>query len=199
MGLFIYFILEFPAILLNLKTGNILSEFHQYVLPVEAPELSAFCIELTGISQSIIDRDGITLPVALMLFDKWLKEMISQHSLVLPKTSTNAIQGNCALASWSDWDFGICLLGECERKNITRLLYFDQWIDMKHIYKTWYRYCPRNFTDALDHVGCSFQGRPHSGIDDAKNLAQLAHTMAIAGAPIAITRDLRPYLSFNYL
>ena len=42
---------EFPAILLNLQTGNIESEFHQYVLPEENPLLSDFCKQLTGITQ----------------------------------------------------------------------------------------------------------------------------------------------------
>ena len=42
-------IIEFPVILLCLQTGNILSEFHHYVLPTENPKLSPFCKNLTGI------------------------------------------------------------------------------------------------------------------------------------------------------
>lgn len=41
-------IIEFPAVLLNLRTGKIEDEFHQYVMPVENPKLSEFCINLTG-------------------------------------------------------------------------------------------------------------------------------------------------------
>lgn len=123
--------------------------------------------------------------------------MIVVHSLVPPKTSRSAMQGNCALATWSDWDLGVCLLKECERKRLKKNAYFDQWIDTKAIYKKWYKYSPKNFSDALSHVGCSFRGREHSGIDDSRNIAALAHHMAKEGAPIDITKDLKPFMVFN--
>lgn len=40
-----------------------------------------------------------------------------------------------AFVSWSDWDFGVCLTKECERKRIKRPQYFDQWIDLKATFK----------------------------------------------------------------
>jgi len=42
---------EFPAVLLDLCTGEIVSEFQQYVQPQENPRLCDFCRELTGITQ----------------------------------------------------------------------------------------------------------------------------------------------------
>ena len=42
---------EFPAVLLDLCTGEIAAEFQQYVQPQENPRLSDFCRELTGITQ----------------------------------------------------------------------------------------------------------------------------------------------------
>lgn len=198
--IFIYhnlFLTEFPAVLLNLKTGNILSEFHQYLLPVESARLSDFCTNLTGITQNKIDAEGIPLATCLMLFDKWLKEMITIHSLVLPKTNRTAMQGNCAFATWSDWDLGICLLKECARKRLKKNSYFDQWIDIKYVYKKWYKYSPKNFAEALQHVGSMFRGREHSGIDDSRNIASLAHLMGKEGAPIVITKDLKPFMVFN--
>lgn len=41
-------IIEFPAVLLNVKTGLIEDQFHHYVMPVENPILSEFCVKLTG-------------------------------------------------------------------------------------------------------------------------------------------------------
>lgn len=38
----------------------------------------------------------------------------------------------------------------------------------------------------------AFKGREHSGIDDARNIAQLACRLVHDGAPIAITTDLSP-------
>ena len=36
------------------------SEFHEYVMPVEHPKLSSFCTELTGIRQQQVD-DGLPI------------------------------------------------------------------------------------------------------------------------------------------
>lgn len=41
-------IIEFPAVLLNLATGVIEEQFHQFVMPTERPQLSDFCTNLTG-------------------------------------------------------------------------------------------------------------------------------------------------------
>ena len=42
-------IIEFPVVLISLRTGEVLSEFHHYCLPVENPRLSPFCRNLTGL------------------------------------------------------------------------------------------------------------------------------------------------------
>ena len=42
---------EFPAVLLDIHTGDVVDEFQQYVQPQHNPILSDFCKELTGISQ----------------------------------------------------------------------------------------------------------------------------------------------------
>lgn len=51
--LFWFYLVEFPAVLLNTCTGEVESEFHTYVQPQEHPTLSEFCTELTGITQVV--------------------------------------------------------------------------------------------------------------------------------------------------
>lgn len=41
-------IIEFPAVLMNLRTGVIEDQFQQYVMPIENPKLSSFCTKFTG-------------------------------------------------------------------------------------------------------------------------------------------------------
>lgn len=129
-----YFPKEFPAILINSGTGRIESEFHQYVTPVESPRLSDFCITFTGIQQETVDN-GVPLQTCTLLFAKWLQKCVVEYGLILPKMSAENTLGNTAFISWSDWDFGICLKRECERKRIKRPNYFDQWIDIKALYR----------------------------------------------------------------
>ena len=51
LDFYLYFAVEFPAVLLDLQTGKVVDEFQQYVLPRDNPKLSDFCKTLTGISQ----------------------------------------------------------------------------------------------------------------------------------------------------
>ncbi|KRF98169.1 uncharacterized protein Dwil_GK15944, isoform C [Drosophila willistoni] len=189
-------IIEFPAVLVNLKTGKVEAEFHKYIMPIESPRLSSYCTELTGIQQKTVDN-GIPLQTALMMFHEWLRKELRARNLVLPKMSKSNILGNCAFVTWTDWDFGICLAKECSRKRMRKAVYFNQWIDVRAIYREWYKYRPCNFSDALAHVGLAFEGRAHSGIDDAKNLGSLTCKMVRDGALFAITKDLTPYQQLN--
>lgn len=182
---------------MNVETGDILSEFHQYVVPTEEPQLSEFCTNFTGITQKTIETSGISIRSCLKLFDIWLDEMIEKHQLILPKTKSSNLRGNCAFASWSDWDFGVCLHGECERKRMKKPSYFDQWIDIKRTYKLCYLFNPKNFADALQHAKMTFEGREHSGIDDSRNIVRLACRMAANGIQYKITKDLKPHITLH--
>jgi len=172
---------EFPAVLVNLKTGKIEAEFHKYILPIESPRLSSYCTELTGIQQKTVDS-GVPLQTALMMFHEWLRKELRARNLTLPKMNKSNLLGNCAFVTWTDWDFGMCLAKECSRKRMRKAAYFNQWIDVRAVYREWYKYRPCNFTDALTHVGLAFEGRAHSGIDDAKNLGALMCKMVRDGA-----------------
>ncbi|KAH8232823.1 hypothetical protein KR026_000715, partial [Drosophila bipectinata] len=189
-------IIEFPAVLVNLKTGKIEAEFHKYIMPIESPRLSTYCTELTGIQQKTVDG-GVPLQTALMMFHEWLRKELRARNLTLPKMNKSNVLGNCAFVTWTDWDFGICLAKECTRKRMRKAAYFNQWIDVRAIYRSWYKYRPCNFTDALSHVGLAFEGRAHSGIDDAKNLGALMCKMVSDGVLFSITKDLTPYQQLN--
>lgn len=182
---------------MDVRTGNILSEFHQYVLPTEESQLSDFCTNFTGITQTTIEKCGVSIRACLRLFDIWLDEMIEKHQLIMPKTNASNLRGNCAFATWTDWDFGVCLRGECERKRLDKSSYFDRWIDIKHTYKLCYMDNPKNFADALQNAKLKFEGREHSGIDDARNIARLAHRISTNGIQYEVTKDLKPHISLH--
>lgn len=121
--------------------------------------------------------------------------MIATYKLELPKMKEND-QGNCALSTWTDWD-SVCLSKECARKKIQKPSYFAQWMDVRKIFMKRYLHKPVSFAMALKHVGLEFEGQPHSGLDDARNLARLVHKMRMDGAYFHITRDNNPYKKVN--
>ncbi|KAF9948375.1 hypothetical protein BGZ70_002239 [Mortierella alpina] len=71
-------VIEFPVVLLNGSSLEVVDEFHSYVRPTNRPILSDFCIELTGITQHTID-EAPTFTEVLSLFEDWL----TKHNIIL--------------------------------------------------------------------------------------------------------------------
>lgn len=157
-------IIEFPAVLINLESGQIEKEFHRYLRPVEITILSDYCKNLTGITQEIVD-EGELFPEVMEDFRLWVKETIKEKNLVLPKTRKSNPEGNCAFVTWGNWDFHIQLRNECNRKKVRRPSFFNQWIDLKEIYIELGTFKSQfTFGEALEQAGLPFLGRPHNGL-----------------------------------
>lgn len=70
--IFEYEIIEFPVLMINSVTLKVESEFHCYIKPTINPILSDFCMNLTGITQSVIDEQGITFEDAIQKLKEWM-------------------------------------------------------------------------------------------------------------------------------
>ncbi|KAL3876810.1 hypothetical protein ACJMK2_034604 [Sinanodonta woodiana] len=182
-------IIEFPAVLLNTETGEIEGEFHHYVQPQEDPILSEFCTELTGINQAQVD-DGIPLPICLRKFSHWLDKLQNEKDLRFNSSDPHKNKGT--FVTWSDWDLGVCLLYECKRKQILKPIQLNSWIDLRATYRKFYARKPNGLNGALEDLGITFQGREHSGLDDARNTAKLAWRMMCDGCVMKITKNIKP-------
>ena len=196
--------------------------FHFYVQPEEEPTLSAFCTRLTGIAQSTVD-DGLPLRAVLPRFNKWLRDAQAKHHLVFAhfstattttttiatatttttaKTSSSSSstsgetrrQSLCSVATWTDWDLGRMLRHECQRKGLRHPPELTAWVDLKLVYKDFYGRKPAGLNGALKDAGIAFQGREHSGIDDAVNTAKLAARMTADGCRIRQTKGLNGFV-----
>ncbi|KAF6736384.1 ERI1 exoribonuclease 2 [Oryzias melastigma] len=187
-------IIEFPAVLLNTSTGDIDSEFHTFVQPQEHPILSEFCTELTGITQVQVEA-GIPLQICLPRFNRWLQSLQLEMGFTFPNkqqtsSASSSAQKLCTFVTWSDWDLGVCLQYECKRKQLHKPDVLNNWIDLRSTYRMWYNRKPKGLNGALQDLGLLFNGREHSGLDDAKNTARLAAKMMRDGCVMKITRSL---------
>lgn len=186
-------IIEFPAVLLNTISGEIESEFHHYVQPQEQPVLSSFCTELTGIRQSQVD-EGIPISLCLKKFTHWLDRLCSQKGVVCHGSATdNGRTVNATFVTWSDWDLGVCLQNECKRKQLMKPVQLNTWIDLRATYRKFYDRKPNGLNGALQDLGIEFQGREHSGVDDARNTAKLAFRMIKDGCVMKTTRTVKTH------
>eukprot|EP00090_Calanus_glacialis_P006079 TRINITY_DN14772_c0_g1_i1.p1 TRINITY_DN14772_c0_g1~~TRINITY_DN14772_c0_g1_i1.p1 ORF type:complete len:303 (-),score=99.55 TRINITY_DN14772_c0_g1_i1:533-1441(-) len=182
-------IIEFPVVLLSLTTGKVVSEFHSYCLPVEHPKLSPFCTQLTGITQAMVEG-GVPLPTCLVLFRQWLESVCKELRMAVNGENMGKVEGELNQATcltWSDWDLSICLEYECKRKQIRKPVCLNSWIDIRGVYRSFYNRRPQGLNGALRELGLSFQGREHSGIEDARNTAMLVWKMVEGGCELEVT------------
>lgn len=177
-------------------SGEIESEFHEYVHPTEKTILSELCINSTGVSQGDVDRANI-LPKALKSFEFWLLEELTTRQLYLPKMFNQPV--NCALATWSNVELDYTLTCECKRKQYDRPPFLKQWIDLREIFVKTFRYPALDMNTALCHLGIPYEGDLKSSLSKCRNLANLAFKMSQRGSKIAITRDLVPHHRYSLM
>lgn len=151
-------IIEFPAVVMNSKTLEVEFEFHRYVRPTEHPRLTPFCTDLTGIQQSDVDSAD-ELHVVLDEFHEFLE--------------SNNIK-DFTVCTDGPWDFEDFLRPETRRKRIELPRWTKEWIDIRRKFQV--SFGLRKWigvSDMLKRFGLEFEGRPHSGIDDARNIARI--------------------------
>lgn len=79
-----------------------------------------------------------------------------------------------------DWDLNYMLPNQCITSQIKLPDYFRQWINVKKSYamSSGTGKFPRSLSGMLNDLGLVFDGRPHSGIDDVKNIVRIVQTLA---------------------
>ena len=168
---FLHEIIEFPAVLLDLRTGREVRHFHAFVRPTERPVLSDFCSQLTGISQKTVD-EAETLDRVLVKFGAWLDEFAGE---------------DYSLAADCQSDLRHFLLPECRRKKIRVRDAWRGWVDIgRHLMVLCDLRRPGNLQMKLARVGLTFEGTPHRGIDDARNIGRLALALQERGVVLKI-------------
>ncbi len=154
-------IIEFPILVIDVNTKKVLDKyFHYYVKPTQYPLLFDFCKELTGITQDQVDQ-GKNLTEVLELLDKFLLD-------------NDLLNKNFIFVTCGDWDLRSCLRSEAKFKNIEYKNYLKRWINLKKVFCDFIQEERRvDMVEMLKEFNIKLEGRHHSGIDDAKNLAKI--------------------------
>lgn len=143
-------IIEIGAVLVDPDTLAPQDEFQTFVRPVLHPTLTAFCTELTSITQDQVQHAPM-LRKALDALRRWLPQPVT-------------------LASWGAYDRNQ-FRRESQRKRIT-LPWDQQHLNVKEAFAK--RVGQRmGVGQALRRLGLRFEGTPHRGIDDARNIVRL--------------------------
>ena len=147
-------IIEMGSVLLASATGPVRKEFASFVRPIKATVLSAFCMGLTGIQQKEVDQ-------------------ADDFSIVLPRFLKWIGQEPYRLCSWSDFDL-YQMKTDCARHGLPFPASFSNHINLKREFARMEDIHPCGVKRAFALSGLHLEGRPHRGLDDAKNIATLA-------------------------
>ncbi|KAI9307347.1 ribonuclease H-like domain-containing protein [Cunninghamella echinulata] len=164
-------IIEFPIVLVEGESFNIVDEFRSYVKPSKNPILSDFCKELTGIDQATIDKS----PDFIEVLDSF-QEFMAKYSLFQEKSAVFVTDG--------PFDIRDFITKQCRHSRLKkRPSYFCKpWINIRKLYQDFYKYKKsKNIASMLADLNMTFEGHAHSGLDDARNLVYIARKMKSDG------------------
>ena len=148
-------IIEIGCVLTN-RLGTVLDTRSFIVRPERQPILSEFCIALTQITQAMVDNAPP------------LKEVIDQMNAWLEGTETIALW-----SSWGNYDLNH-LTAQCALDNADSQLLNLPHLNLKKLWRRTTRQRKKtSLAHALAYHELVFDGQPHRGVDDARNIARL--------------------------
>ena len=170
-------IIEWPTLLLNVATGQVEEdEFHYYILPDLRPQLSDFCTQLTGITQSMVDHPAISLKEVMYRHERWLAE----HNLVplYNRDGDDTNKKTFLYLTCGDWDLKTALPHQLAHHGTHVPRHFRHWINVKKSFQEQYQtQKAKGMTGMLAKLNLQLEGRHHSGIDDCRNIARICQVM----------------------
>jgi len=192
-------IVEFPAVLVSSvisedEEPHIVDVFQSYVRPVINPKLSEFCKTLTGIEQEVVDKADVFEDV-LKKFEAWMQK----HGLGTEKSYVLITDG--------PFDMGRFMYLQCQQSGIPFPEHATYWSNLRKVFVNFYKesfyahssnsnnnLSPKQLpglATMLDRLDMEFEGQPHCGLDDAKNIARIAIRLLKDKAVIRVNEKLQ--------
>lgn len=151
-------IIEFGCVVCT-SEGEIVKSFSQLAKPVERPELTPFCLQLTGITQDMVDQAP--------LYEEAVQRVNDQLA---------GFEWQCWV-SWGKYDCNH-LLAMQKRRGAAPDFLSAPHINLREAYQH-YKGSSRRASAhaALKHFELEWEGSQHRGEDDALNYARIVQKM----------------------
>ncbi len=178
-------IIEFPAVLIDARTGAIIAEWHSFVQMATHKKLSNFIKDLTHITDQQV-LAGRSWTATMTDFEKWCREMD-----LTPERTT--------VITCGDWDLKTMLPQQLERTKtkLSPFLHalFGAWTNIKVYYSKAMGVRAPGMDGMLKEFGIELTGHHHSGIDDSRNIAKICQQLVERGYDITQPTKIRekPY------
>nr|AKM76591.1 polynucleotidyl transferase ribonuclease H-like superfamily protein [Francoa sonchifolia] len=178
-------ILEFPVVLVNTKTMDVVDLFHRFVRPSEMSEQRIN--EYIDGKYGKLGVDGVWHDTAIPFtevieqFEAWL----SHHHLW--KREVGGPLDQAAFVTCGNWDLKTKVPQQCSVAKMKLPPYFVEWINLKDVYLNFYKRRATGMMTMMKELQIPSLGSHHLGIDDAKNIARVLQHMVADGALVQIT------------
>lgn len=157
--------IEIGAVAIDAASGEAIGSFQEYIRPVQHPKLTAFCTELTGITQATVEAAAF-FPHVFARFTAWIDGF-----------------EDAFLFAWGHYDKKQLII-DCRRHQIQYTLPAG-FLDFKGLFYKKQKLLKRSGLEAtLQQVGLRFEGRPHGALADARNTARLWRFVSEEGKKI---------------
>ena len=178
-------VIEFPSVLI--AAGSVISEFQLYVKPMLTPVLTKFCTELTGITNEVIQTQGVEFPEAFRRHREWLLRETGS-------TSDYDLENKVLFVTCGDWDLKSMLPKQQKASDLTPVSYLRVWCNVKVVSGFFWKFPrgkqPQGMTDMLTRLDLTLEGKHHSGIDDCRNIAKIVLKLISQGCHFQATARL---------
>jgi len=153
-------IIEIGAVLQDTQSFGIQSEFQTFVRPVRHPQLTPFCMQLTSITQAQVDA-APPFPEALAALVQWLAQFPDPLFCSWGNYDRNQFQQDCRY-------HGVPYPFSSGHLNLKAE--FARTLGLKR---------ELGIDAALRQLGLQFEGTPHRGIDDVRNIARIIRRVCL--------------------
>lgn len=93
------------------------------------------------------------------------------------------------------WDMQNFLNLQCSHSKICYPRWAKKWIDVRKLFSNWFGVRRCGINRMLDYCGFQFEGKPHCGLDDARNIARILLRLAKDGCEIKINDHIKKCLT----
>lgn len=144
-------LIEVGMVKVDLKTNTIVDK-ENYLVKNQKSEISEYCYNLTGISQDLIDREGLYIGRAMKLINQRFA----------PKNKT--------WFTWGSFDYNF-LLSESNKNNI-EFIFNDNVINLADLYAMFKGLNrSKGLQKAINHLNVEVNGPKHRALPDAEATA----------------------------
>ncbi|XP_021773735.1 uncharacterized exonuclease domain-containing protein At3g15140-like [Chenopodium quinoa] len=183
-------ILEFPVMIIDAKTLQVVDFFHRFVRPTKMSEQRIKEYIEGKYGKIGVDRvwDDTAIPFkdVIQEFEAW----ITGHNL-WEKESGGSLS-KAAFVTCGNWDIKTKIPQQCQVCGMQIPPYFMEWINLKDIYLNFYNRTAKGMRTMLDQLEIPLLGSHHLGIDDTKNIARVVQRMLADGVLMQITARRSP-------